>query len=70
MHLRFIITDMCLDVEHAMTVQMIKDIENDTTTDGYDIVYDLILRRIYHRIISQQLKTAISMQLRSRELRI
>lgn len=42
MHLRFIITDMCLDVEHAMKVQMIKDIENDHTTDGYDIVYDFL----------------------------
>ena len=37
MHLRFIISKMCSDIEHALKVQMVKDIEADTTTDGYDI---------------------------------
>lgn len=49
MHLRFIITDMRLDVEHAMKVQMIKDIENDTTTDGDDIVYDFLSSNAHTR---------------------
>lgn len=39
MHFRFLISRMCLDIEHALKVQMIKDIEHDSTTDGYDIVY-------------------------------
>lgn len=38
MHFRFIVSKMCLDIEHAMKVNILADIETDTTTDGYDIV--------------------------------
>ena len=38
MHFRFIISKMCLDIEHALKVQILKDIENNPNTDGYDIV--------------------------------
>lgn len=38
MHFRFLITKMCLDIEHDLKVQMLKDIETDSTTDGYEIV--------------------------------
>lgn len=38
MHFRFIISKMCLDIEHALKVRIIHDIELDTTTDAYDIV--------------------------------
>lgn len=38
MHYRFLIQKMCSDIEHSMCVQLIRDIENDTSTDGYDLV--------------------------------
>lgn len=38
MHLRFIISKMCLDLEHDLKVRILKDIENNAGTDGYDIV--------------------------------
>lgn len=38
MHLRNLITRMCLDIEHAMKVQMIHDVETEENQDGYTIV--------------------------------
>ena len=38
MHFRFLISKMCLDIEHDLKVRILKDIETDSTTDGYDIV--------------------------------
>ena len=38
MHFRFLVSKMCLDIEHDLKVRMLKDIETDSTTDGYDIV--------------------------------
>lgn len=38
MHFRFLISKMCLDIEHDLKVRMLKDIETDPSTDGYDIV--------------------------------
>lgn len=40
MYLRFVVAKMCLDIEHALKVKLLQDIENDTTTDGYSIVKD------------------------------
>lgn len=42
MHYRFLVDKMCSDIEHAMRVKLIKDIEVDSTTDGYDIVYNYL----------------------------
>ena len=47
MHFRFIISKMCLDIEHALKVQMLKDIENDSHTDGYDIVKNFLSSNSY-----------------------
>ena len=38
MHYRFLIQKMCSDIEHSMCLKLINDIENDFTTDGYDLV--------------------------------
>lgn len=38
MYLRFIVSKMCLDIEHALKVRLIHDIENNENSDGYDIV--------------------------------
>lgn len=58
MHFRFLISRMCLDIEHALKVQMIKDIEHDSTTDGYDIVYIFLKQNSY--IIHKLSATSVS----------
>lgn len=47
MHLRFIVSKMCSDIEHALKVRMLKDIELDISTDGYDIVNNFLSQNIY-----------------------
>lgn len=58
MHFRFLISKMCSDIEHDLKVQMLKDIENDSTTDGYDIVYTFLKNNNY--IISKLEANSIS----------
>lgn len=38
MHLRHLITKMCLDIEHDLKVKLLKDAEDDETVDGYTVV--------------------------------
>ena len=38
MHYRFLLKKMCSDIEHSLCVLLLKMIENDPSTDGYDIV--------------------------------
>lgn len=58
MHYRFLIQKMCSDIEHSMCVKLINDIENDFTTDGYDLVrnffqkYPFEIRKIENTILS------------------
>ena len=47
MHFRFVISKMCLDIEHDLKVKMLKDIESDSSTDGYDIVKKFLLQNAY-----------------------
>ncbi len=42
MHFRFIVSKMCSDIEHALKVQIIRDIEKDGNEDGYSIVKDFL----------------------------
>lgn len=58
MHFRFLISKMCLDIEHDLKVQMLKDIETDATTDGYDIVNAFLTQNNY--IISKLEATSAS----------
>lgn len=56
MHLRRILLKMCIDVEHALKVKLVSDIENDPKQDGYQIVNDFlsknesVLRNIENKI--------------------
>lgn len=47
MHFRFIVSKMCLDIEHDLKVKMLKDIESDPSTDGYDIVKCFLAQNTY-----------------------
>lgn len=38
MHLRYIIMEMCLDIEHYLKVKLLQAIENNPAEDGYDII--------------------------------
>lgn len=42
MYLRRYLLRMCIDVEHALKVRLIADIEKDTDQDGYQIVSDFL----------------------------
>lgn len=47
MHYRFLVKKMCSDIEHAISVNLLKIIENDPSTDGYDIVKQFLNRNPY-----------------------
>ncbi len=38
MHYRFLVKKMCSDIEHFLCIMLLNEIDNDSTTDGYDIV--------------------------------
>lgn len=51
MYLRYIVKDMCLDIEHVIKVRLIKNITNNPSEDGYDIVRKFIAQDDNLRIL-------------------
>ena len=54
MHFRFIISKMCMDIEQALKVKLIKHVMEDTESNGYDIVTEFLSRNPY---IVQKIET-------------
>lgn len=57
MHYRFIVKKMCSDIEHSLCMMLLKQIDNDDTTDGYDIVKEFLDS---HHYVVNNLERAIS----------
>ena len=55
MHFRFLINRMCLDIEQALKVKLVKDVSNDANADAYKIVENF-LSKIYNIIKKQKKK--------------
>lgn len=51
MYLRYIVMDMCLNIEHVIKVRLIKNITNNPSEDGYDIVRKFIAQDDNLRIL-------------------
>lgn len=47
MHFRFIVNRMCLDIEQALKVKLIRDVSNDANADAYKIVENFLLKNSY-----------------------
>ena len=57
MHYRFLVKKMCSDIEHFLCIQLLNYIDNDPTTDGYDIVEQFLKT---HNFVIKNLERTIN----------
>ena len=47
MHFRFLINRICLDIEQALKVQLVREVSKNSDADAYEIVENFLLRNPY-----------------------